>query len=70
MMTNWYERRSTKALQFAGLADSSGGAHTRMVRQLVREIGSGFQDTKLLMSFARKKRQNSTMPSCRPPLPP
>lgn len=34
MMTDWYER-STKALQLAGLANSSGAAYTRMLRQLV-----------------------------------
>ncbi len=33
MMSDWYER-STKALQLAGMADSSGAAYTRMVRQL------------------------------------
>ena len=38
MMTDWYER-STKALQLAGLADSSGVAYTRMVRQLVDFYG-------------------------------
>ena len=37
-MTDWYER-STKALQLAGLADSSGVAYTRMVRQLVDFYG-------------------------------
>ena len=32
MMTDWYER-STKALQLAGLANSSGAAYTGMLRQ-------------------------------------
>lgn len=38
MMTDWYER-STKALQLAGLANSSGAAYTRMLRQLVDFYG-------------------------------
>ncbi len=37
-MTDWYER-STKALQLAGLAKSSGDAYTRMLRQLVDFYG-------------------------------
>ena len=37
-MTDWYER-STKALQLAGLANSSGAAYTRMLRQLVDFYG-------------------------------
>jgi hypothetical protein len=38
MMTDWDER-STKALQLAGLVDSSGAAYTRMVRQLADFYG-------------------------------